>query len=69
MEKTLKIEGMMCGHCKLNVEKALNEMDGVQAQVDLEGGKAHVKADHEILEEDFKKVIDQAGYKMTGFVE
>lgn len=69
MEKTLKIEGMMCGHCKLNVEKALNEMDGVQAQVDLEGGKAHVKADHEILEEEFKKVIDKAGYKMTGFVE
>lgn len=69
MDKTLKIEGMMCAHCKLNVEKALNHIDGVEAEVDLKGGKAHVKADHEIPEEEFKKVIDEAGYKMTGFEE
>ena len=29
MEKTMKIEGMMCGHCEATVKKALEALDGV----------------------------------------
>ena len=39
MKKTLKIEGMMCGHCKMRVEKALGAVDGVSSvEVNLEDG-------------------------------
>ncbi|MDD6383283.1 MAG: heavy metal translocating P-type ATPase, partial [Selenomonadaceae bacterium] len=45
MEKTLTIKGMMCAHCQKHVHDALAKMDGVTAvTVDLEGGKADVKA-------------------------
>ena len=35
-EKTMKIEGMSCGHCSARVEQALNAIDGVSAKVNLE---------------------------------
>ena len=42
-------------------------MDGVTAvTVDLEGGKADVKASREISQEDFRKVIEEAGYELVG---
>lgn len=40
MKKVLKIEGMMCNHCTGRVEKALNDLDGVTAEVSLEGKSA-----------------------------
>ncbi|MCI6611559.1 heavy metal translocating P-type ATPase [Mitsuokella jalaludinii] len=67
MEKTLKIEGMMCAHCQKHVHDALAKMDGVtDVTVDLEGGKADVKATHDISEDDFRKVIEDAGYEFVG---
>ena len=67
MEKTLKIEGMMCAHCQKHVHDALGKMDGVtDVTVDLEGGKADVKATHDIPEADFRKVIEDAGYELVG---
>ena len=67
MEKTLKIEGMMCAHCQKHVHDALAKMDGVtDVTVDLEGGKADVKATHDISEDDFRKVIEDAGYELVG---
>lgn len=67
MEKTLKIEGMMCAHCQKHVHDALAKMDGVtDVTVDLEGGKADVKATHDIPEADFRKVIEDAGYELVG---
>lgn len=67
MEKTLKIEGMMCAHCQKHVHDALAKMDGVtDVTVDLEGGKADVKATHDIPEADFRKVIEEAGYELVG---
>ena len=36
MEMTLKVDGMMCNHCRMHVEKALNRLPGVQATVTLE---------------------------------
>ena len=43
MTKTIKIEGMMCAHCSGRVEKALNDLPGVTATVDLEAGTATVR--------------------------
>lgn len=67
MEKTLTIKGMMCAHCQKHVHDALAKMDGVtDVTVDLEGGKADVKASREIPQEDFRKVIEEAGYELVG---
>ena len=66
MEKTLKIEGMMCAHCQKHVHDALAKMDGVtDVTVDLEGGKADVKATRDIPQDEFAKVITDAGYELV----
>ena len=60
---TMTIEGMMCPHCKAAVEKALNAIEGVQAEVNLEAKTASVSADgvdHELL----KKAVEDAGYEV-----
>ena len=61
MAKTVKIEGMMCAHCSGRVEKALNDLPGVTATVDLAAGTASVQSDVS----DTKAVTD-AGYQVTG---
>ena len=64
-ELTLTIEGMMCAHCQKHAADALNALEGVTAEVNLEEKKAYVKADREIADEVFKKAIADAGYEVT----
>lgn len=64
-ELTLTIEGMMCAHCQKHATDALNALEGVTAEVNLEEKKAYVKADREIADEVFKKAIADAGYEVT----
>ena len=66
MEKTIKVEGMMCMHCVAHVKKALEELPGVTAEVDLDGGKAVVRAER--LPEDavLTGAVTEAGYKVVG---
>ena len=64
MEKTIKIEGMMCPHCQAHVDKALNAIEGVTATVDLAAGTATVKGD--VSDEVLTKAITEAGYKVLG---
>lgn len=65
MKKELMIEGMACGHCKKAVETALMKMDGVtEATVDLEAKKAYVTMEREISQQEFKAVIEDAGYEI-----
>ena len=67
MEKTLKIEGMMCMHCQKHVTEALSKMDGVtEVNVDLETKTAVVKAGRDIPQAEFKAVIEEAGYELVG---
>ena len=66
MKKTMKIEGMMCGHCTGRVEKALNALDGVQAQVSLEDKAAYVTIDGDVSDETLKKTVEDEGYQVTG---
>lgn len=60
--KTIKIEGMMCMHCVAHVEKALNAIEGVHAEVDLEKKQAVVTLDQEVSDDTLKAAITDAGY-------
>ncbi len=63
MEKTLKIEGMMCAHCEARVKKCLEEIDGVsQAIVSHENGTAIVKLEKDVPYETLKKIVTDQGY-------
>lgn len=63
MKKTLTIEGMMCAHCAAHVEKALNALPGVTAQVDLAGKTAVVTGS--AGDEALKQAVADAGYQVT----
>jgi len=64
MEKTLNVQGMSCGHCKMAVEGALKKLDGVSAaEVNLEAGKVDVKYDDsKVSFEAMKDAIEEQGY-------
>jgi Cu2+-exporting ATPase len=67
MEKTMNIEGMMCGHCEARVKKALEalpEVDG--AVVSHESGTAVVTLNAEIADEKLKTAVEEQDYKVTG---
>ena len=52
MKKVLKVEGMMCNHCKAAVEKALNGVDGVvSTEVNLEQKTAAVTLQTEVSDD------------------
>ena len=63
MTKTMKIEGMMCAHCSGRVEKALNDLPGVTATVNLEAGTASVTGD--APDDVLTKAVTDAGYKVV----
>ena len=64
MTTVIKIEGMMCGHCKAMVEKVLNAIDGVSATADLENKQAVVEHPESVSVETLKQVIIDAGYEV-----
>ena len=61
----LKIEGMMCEHCRSRVEKALNEVNGVRATVDLERAEATIETST-LSAEQLQKIVEDAGYTVIG---
>ena len=63
MKKILKIEGMTCQHCTGRVYKALNDINGVRAEVDLKGATVEL-AEH-ISEDDLIKAVTDAGYEVA----
>ena len=65
MEKTLKIEGMMCGHCEATVKKALEELPQVtSAEVSHESGTAKITLNADISDDALKAVVEAKGYKV-----
>lgn len=65
MEKTLKIEGMSCGHCSKRVKDALEAVKGVaSAEVSHETGMAVVKLDADVADKTLEKAVVKAGYKV-----
>ena len=67
MEKTLKIEGMMCEHCEARVKKALEALPEVeQAAVSHEAGTAVVTLKTEVSNDTLKKTVEDQDYTVTG---
>ncbi len=65
MKKTLKIEGMMCGHCEARVKKVLEALEEVEnADVSFEKGTAVVNLKSEISNEVLKKAVEEQDYKV-----
>ena len=65
MEKTLKIEGMMCGHCEARVKKALEAIDGVQqATVSHLNGTAVVTLAKDVPADVLKQAVEAQDYKV-----
>ena len=63
MKKTIRIEGMSCGHCSARVTKALEALEGVSGvAVDLEKGVAVLEAEAAVTEAILREAIDDAGY-------
>ena len=65
MTKTMIVEGMMCKMCKAHVEKALNAIDGVSAEVILEEKKAVVTMTAEVSDEVLTNAVTEAGYEVV----
>ena len=67
MEKTLNIEGMMCGHCEARVKKALEALAQVdEAVVSHESGTAVVKLNVDVDNAVLKETVEAQDYKVTG---
>jgi len=67
MQKTLKIEGMMCTHCSGRVKKALEELPGVvSAEVSHENGTAVVTMSTPVDDATLKKAVEDQGYQVVG---
>ena len=65
MKKTMKIEGMMCGHCEARVKKCLEALEGVSlAEVSHEAGTAVVTLDKDVADEVLKKAVEDQDYKV-----
>ena len=66
MTKTMKINGMMCGHCEARVKKTLEALTQVtEAVVSHETGTAVVTLNEEISDEELKKVIEDQDYEVV----
>ena len=66
MKKTMKINGMMCGHCEARVKKALEAVEGVQeAVVSHEAGNAVVTLSSDVADEVLKKAVEDQDYEVV----
>ncbi len=66
MQRKLSIGGMMCPRCSGRVEKALNALPGVTAEVDLDAGTALCTVDDGVTDELLVKTVTDAGYTVNG---
>ena len=65
MTKTMKIEGMMCGHCEARVKKCLEALEGVsEAKVSHEEGTAVVTLSGDVSDDVLKKAVEDQDYQV-----
>ena len=69
MKKIIDINGMSCEHCQARVEKTLNEIDGVEAKVDLKKNRAIVNLTKNVDEGTLIEAVTEAGYEVTSIKE
>ncbi|MDE7332434.1 MAG: heavy metal translocating P-type ATPase [Lachnospiraceae bacterium] len=66
MKKTMIIEGMMCGHCTGRVQKALEEINGVESvTMSLENKTAEIVLGGQVADDALKAAVTEAGYEVT----
>lgn len=66
MEKTLKVNGMMCGHCEMHVKKALERIDGVKtATASHVNGTVVVTLEKAVSDEVLCQAVTDEGYEVT----
>ncbi|MBO5407871.1 MAG: heavy-metal-associated domain-containing protein [Clostridia bacterium] len=66
MEKMIKIDGMSCSHCSMRVEKALNAIEGVSANVNLEDHTATLILAKDVSDDIIKEAVEDAGFTIVG---
>lgn len=66
VNKTIHIDGMMCAHCTGRVEKALNDLPGVEATVDLDSKSAAVTCTPDVSDDTLRQAVEDAGYHVNG---
>lgn len=64
--KTMHIDGMHCQNCKANVEKALNAVSGVKAEVNLDAKTAELRLTKEVSDSTLKTAVEALGFEVTG---
>lgn len=65
MKKTMIIEGMMCEHCKMRVQKALEQLDSVDSvSINLADGEAVVEMKEELSDSALTAAVEKEGYKV-----
>ena len=67
MEKTIKVEGMMCQHCEASVKKELEKIRKVEsATADHEAGTVVLQLSGDVKEEKLRKAVEEAGFTYIG---
>lgn len=69
MKKILEVDGMMCGHCKAHVEKALGAVEGVAAvTADVENKRAEITLSADVPDDVLIAAVKEAGYEPGRFI-
>ena len=66
IEKVMYVDGMTCMHCKARVEKALNEISGVNAVVNLDEKLVNISLNNDVDDDILSEVVTKAGYDVKG---
>lgn len=64
-KKTVIVEGMTCEHCKSWVEKAINDIDGAAAKVNIAKKQAVVSMERDVSDEEIRRAVEKAGYTVV----
>ena len=64
-KKTVMVSGMHCDHCVKSVTEAIDKIEGASAKVNLKKEEAVVSYDREIDDDDLKKAVEEAGFKVV----
>ncbi len=68
MMKTMFVEGMMCPRCKARVEKALNALEGVQAEANVATKTVDITLTAEVTDKQLVAAVTDAGYTVKSIV-
>ena len=60
----MKIAGMSCAHCAADVTNALDQIEGIRAEVSLSKGSAKIFYDREVGDDILKKAVEDAGFEV-----